>query len=219
MKTKIIDALKARFSGVNEQILNRIADKLAKTVTTEAEVQPAVDGVTFQQIIDGEADRRATEATQTAVVNYEKKHGLKDGQKVEAGGGEPPLKKEKQEASGELTLEAITAAISAANKPLIDRIAAIETGKVTETRKQKLDTIIEKLPDALRKPFSRISLTGMTDDEFDTFLTETKADAEVVISDLAAKGSVIQPPKGGGGSQTKEATKEELDAVVKKISI
>jgi hypothetical protein len=87
MKQQIQDALKTRFEGIDEKILNRIAEKTAKTVTTEDGVQPAVDGVTFQQIIDGESDRRATEATQKAVTNYEKKHGLKDGQKIETGGG------------------------------------------------------------------------------------------------------------------------------------
>ena len=225
MKQKIIEALKARFSGVNEQILNRIAEKLVKTVTTDEQVQPAVDGVTFQQIIDGEADRRATDATQTAVTNYEKKYGLKDGQKAQAGGGaEPddPTKKHNTGATGgELTLEAITAAISAANKPLLDRIASIETGKVSETRKQKLDAIIGKLPEQLRKPYSRIPLTDMTDEDFETFLTETTTETEGVIADLTAKGSVLRPPAGGGSTKTnnKEATKEELDAVISKLQI
>jgi hypothetical protein len=55
-------------------------------VTEETAVQGTVDAVTVQQVIDGEADRRATEATQTAVSNYEKKHSLKEGKPVEPGG-------------------------------------------------------------------------------------------------------------------------------------
>ena len=53
MKQKILEALKTRFIGVDEKVLNRVAEKLAKTVTTEEGVQPAVDATTFQQIIDG----------------------------------------------------------------------------------------------------------------------------------------------------------------------
>jgi hypothetical protein len=36
MKNKILDALKAKFEGVSEAILGRIAEKLAKTVTMQA---------------------------------------------------------------------------------------------------------------------------------------------------------------------------------------
>ena len=215
MKQKILEALKTKFNGVDEKVLNRIAEKLAKTVTTEEGVQPAVDATTFQQIIDGEADRRATEATQSAVTNYEKKHGLKDGQKVDAGDApkDEPIKPI-TEASGERTLEAIPATINAANKPLLDRIAAIETGKVSETRKQKLDAIIGKLPDNLRKPYGRIDLTAMKGEDFDTFLTETTQEVEAVLNDNETRGAVLQLP-GGNKFSKKEPTKEETDEVLK----
>lgn len=89
MRKAILDALKAKFQGVSESVLNRIADKLCKTVTTAEQVQTAVDGVTIQQVIEGYADSRATEASQTAVHTYEQKYGLKDGAKIEqpSGGG------------------------------------------------------------------------------------------------------------------------------------
>ena len=63
MKKIILDALKAKYVGVSESILNRMAEKLVKTVTKEEDVAAAVEAVTFQQI-DSEADRRATEASQ-----------------------------------------------------------------------------------------------------------------------------------------------------------
>lgn len=87
MRKQILDALKAKFQGVSESILNRIADKLCKTVTTAEQVQTAVDGVTIQQVIESYADSRATEASQTAVHTYEQKYGLKDGAKVEQPSG------------------------------------------------------------------------------------------------------------------------------------
>ena len=61
MKGKILDALKAKFTGVSDTILDRVAEKLAKTVTTEEEVKTAVDGVTFQQVLESYGDSRATE--------------------------------------------------------------------------------------------------------------------------------------------------------------
>ena len=87
MKAQLLALLIAKFMGVSEQILSRIADRLAKTATTEDQVTTAVEGVTLQSVIDSYADGRATDATNTAISNYEKKHGLTNGQK--ATGGEP----------------------------------------------------------------------------------------------------------------------------------
>ena len=78
-----MNALTTKFPGVSATILGRIADKLAKTATSAEDVKTAVDGVTFQQILESYGDSRATEAQQTAVLNYEKKYGLKEGRKVD----------------------------------------------------------------------------------------------------------------------------------------
>lgn len=67
MRKEILDALKAKFPGVSESILGRIADKLAKTASTQEQVTTAVEGVTFQQVLESYGDSRATEAQQTAV--------------------------------------------------------------------------------------------------------------------------------------------------------
>jgi hypothetical protein len=213
MRTKILEALKARFSGVNEQILSRIAERLAKTVTTDEGVQPAVDGVTFQQVIDAEADRRATEASQTAVVNYEKKHSLKEGKPVE-GGGQATQTEPASGAGGNEGTPAWAKAIIDSNRVLNEKLAALEGEKVTSSRKQKLDAVIGKLPDNLRKPYGRISLKDMAEDEFETFITETTAEVEGLAADLAAKGAVLGTPSGGGGPAKKEPPKELVAKVV-----
>lgn len=79
MKEKLLALLVAKFMGVDSAILDRIATKQAASITDEGQLQTVADGITFATILQGEADRRATEASQTAVSNYEKKHGLKDG--------------------------------------------------------------------------------------------------------------------------------------------
>jgi hypothetical protein len=220
MKLKILNALKTVFEGVDEKILNRIAEKLAKTVTAEEEVQPAVDGVTFQQIIEAEADRRATEATQTAVANYERKHGLKDGQKTEAGDANrnngPDSSKTPDSGGDKVSMELITAAVAAAVKPVSDELNALKSGKVTDERKLKLDAVTGKLPDNLRKPYNRISLKDMTDEEFDTFITEATAEVDGVVADLAAKGAVLKAPIGGA-TVKKEPSKEEAAEILSGI--
>jgi hypothetical protein len=215
MKQLILNALKTRFEGVDEKVLNRIAEKLAKTVTTEDTVQAAVDAVTFQQVIDGEADRRATEATQTAVSNYKKKYSIREGKPVSTGGGqgtqtEPGKKDDNDETP------AWAKALIESNKALEGKLATLEGEKVITSRKQKLDAVIDKLPDNLKKPYGRISLKDMTDDEFDTFITETATESEGLAADFAAKGAVMKTPIGGGFAK-KEPSKEEAAAVLSGI--
>jgi hypothetical protein len=210
MKQKIFDALKVRFSGVSDTVLNRIAEKLAKTVTTDEGVQPAVDGVTFQQVIDGEADRRATEATQTAVTNYEKKHGLKDGQKIDSGGATKP---DPVPPEGDKLTAASIAEVLAEIKALKEEMTTLKTGKISDERKAKLEAVISELPENLKKPYNRISVKDMTEDEFNTFITETTSEVDSLAADFAAKGSVLKAPLGGG-KPSKEPSKEEIAEMV-----
>lgn len=226
MKKEILDALKAKFVGVSEAILGRIADKLAKTVTTAEQVATAVEGVTFQQVLESYGDSRATEAQQTAVSNYEKKHGLKDGQQVENGGGSSTTTKQTPpEAGGDLAAQ-IAAAVQAAVKPLTDEIATLKAGRITETRKRRLGTVIEKLPEKFRKAYERTPIESLTDEEFDTLVNEINTEVEGIVSETQAKGAVFgRPVVNGTGKQNqsqgaaKEATEEEANAVVDKLNI
>ena len=129
MKKTILDARKAKFVGVSEAILDRVATKLARTVVTAEQVAPAVEGVTIQQVIDSYGDSRATEAQQTAVHNYESKYGLKDGQKIDGGGSgqqttTTTVQTETPPAAGGDIAAQIAAAVSAAVKPLTDEIVS-----------------------------------------------------------------------------------------------
>lgn len=222
MRKEILDALKAKFPGVSESILGRIADKLAKTATTQEQVTTAVEGVTIQQVLESYGDSRATEAQQTAVSNYEKKYGLKEGQKVEGGAPKTEPNKETTPAAGGDDLASqITAAVKAAVKPLQDEITALKTGKVTETRKQKLDAIISKLPEDLRKPYARTPVNDMSDEEFEALTGEIRAEVDGVLTATSVRGAVFGRPAGGAsaGSKGKEATEEEAGKVVERLGI
>ena len=213
MKQKILEALKTKFDGVDEKVLSRIAEKLAKTATTEEQVQPTVDGVTFQQIIDGEADRRVTEATQTAVINYEKKHGLKDGQKTQTGGVTVSDDLDKKGKGNSDDVPEWAKALIDSNKAFSEKLSGLEKEKLSETRKQKLDVVVSKLPENLRKPYNRIDLQAMNAEDFDTFITETTQEVEEITNDNTAKGSVFSPPRGGG-NPTGDPSKEDVATVV-----
>lgn len=221
MRKEILDALKAKFPGVSESILGRIADKLAKTASTQEQVTTAVEGVTFQQVLESYGDSWATEAQQTAVSNYEKKHGLREGQKVEGGAPKTEPEKNTPPAGGGDLASQITEAVKAAVKPLQDEIAALKTGKVTETRKQKLDAIISKLPEDLRKPYARTPVNDMSDEEFEALTGEIQTEVEGLVTATTVRGAVFGRPAGGAqaGPKGKEATEEEASKVIERLGI
>ena len=190
MRKEALDALKAKYPGVSEAILSRIADKIAKTAKTQEEVTAAVEGVTFQQVLESYGDSRATEAQQTAVTNYEKKHGLKDGKKVEDGIEKPGETKgagEGEKGGSDLAAQ-IAAAIAAEMKPLKDKV---------------LEGAPEKIRQRYEKDFARMTFND--DEDFNAWIGEITPDVEAITSDFNAKGGVVGRPKGGAaGNGDKE---------------
>lgn len=207
MKKKILEALKAKFEGVSETILDRIAAKLAKTATTEDQVATAVEGVTLQQVIESYGDSRATEAQQTAVRNYEAKYNLKDGKPEKIDGGEPN--------KGKATEPSGTEDTPAWVKELTDRLDRLEASRTAENRKQQLGKVIDRLPENLRKAYERLPLDGYSDEQFSTVLSEITTEVEGIAGETAAKGGVFGKPSVANGNNNQQAL---TDAQLKAIS-
>ena len=137
MKERILAALKAKFPGGNANVLSRIAEKLAKTVTTEEQVTTAVEGVTqgFIEVIESYGDSRATEAS--------------------------------------------------------------------------------KLPEKLRKPYERISVDALSDDEFNKLVGEVTTEVDGLMADIASKGAVFgRPAAHNGGANQKDTLTKEQEAAI-----
>lgn len=221
MKQQILTALKAKFVGVSDAILDRVATKLAQTVTTAEQVQTAVDGVTFQQVLESYGDSRATQATQTAVHNYETKYGLKDGVKVTPPEQQPPVPPVTPPvtppAGGAETVPAWAQALIDSNNSLKNELAQMKTARTTETRKQQISTLIEKLPENLRKAYSRTPVDGLTDDQFTALVGEITTEVGDIQSSIQQKGAVFgKPAAQNGGNQGAELTKEQVAAITQR---
>lgn len=220
MKKQILEALKAKFQGVSEAILNRIADKLAKTVTTAEQVATAVEGVTIQQVIESYGDSRATEAQQTAVHNYETKYGLKDGVKVDDGGGsqggqQGGVQTDQTQPQGGDAIPTWAQTLIDSNTALTERLNKMDVDRTTATRKQQLQTVIEKLPEKLRKAYERTPVDGLTEEQFNTLFSEISSEVEGIVNETHVKGAVFGRPAAQNGrtNQGNELTKEQVEAI------
>ena len=160
-----------------------------------------------------EADRRATEATKTAVENYEKKHNLKDGKpsssETPSSPAVEPSKAEEAPAWAKALIES--------NQALQAKVDALEKGKATDGRKAVFDQMVAKLPDSLRVAYSRTSYQDLSDEAFDKLRGEIEKEIDDIVKDHKAKGATFSPRASDSGktSDSDEASKEDVEAVIK----
>ena len=132
---QILTGLQQKFTGVDTAILTRIATKKAEGVTDETKVNSIVEGIGFSDVLNSYGDFRAGDASKTAVTNYEKRHNLKDGKPVETTTTTTQQQTTEQQPD---MAKIIADAVSAAVKPLSDKIAQFETEKSQATRQEQI---------------------------------------------------------------------------------
>lgn len=204
MKEKILALLIAKFAGVPNAILERIATKKAETTTTEEQATTLVEGLTLQNVFDSYGDSRATEASQTATSNYEKKYGIKDGKPV--GGGDPnPNPTGGSNEPKTLTLEDVQKVIADALRPISDTVTQREQQVKAEQRNAVILAKAKEygIPENYAK---RCAIAENID--LDTYFKELK-------QDFANDGfeGVKTPEAGGGGSANENEDIAKMIAV------
>lgn len=197
MKEKIFAGLKTKFDGVQDAILNRVAEKLSETVTTEDAVATAVEGVTLQSLLDSYADSRANEASQTAVRNFRQKHGLgEDGKPFKkedpkpqpkpepTGGDEPPQWFRDYQAKVEADLtEAKTKLQEYENSKTQEKLMGLVKAKLKE-----------KGVDEDFIPLLTKNIAIGSEDQIDQLVTGMHEDYQSIVQTKAEKGVVISVP-------------------------
>lgn len=133
---QISAGLQTKFPGVDAATLTRIASKKAEGVTDETKVNSIVEGISVADVVTNYGDFRANGAVSSAVTNYEKKHNLKDGKPVETTTTQQPTIQQPTEQPDMATI--IADAVSAAMKPLSDKLTQFETEKSQATRQERI---------------------------------------------------------------------------------
>ncbi|MDD3238642.1 MAG: hypothetical protein PHW47_00865 [Lachnospira sp.] len=132
MKEKILAALKTKFVGVDDAILDRIATKKAEGLTDESQIPAIVEGVSFSYVLTSYGDFRAGDATQSAIRNYEKKHNLKDGKPIENASPNPQPEEKKDD------VPAWAQVLIESNKALSTELSTLKQEKLQATRQEQI---------------------------------------------------------------------------------
>lgn len=188
----ILAGLQTKFSGVDAAILTRFAAKKAEGVTDASQVNSIVEGINFSDVLNSYGDFRANTAVTSAVTNYEKKHGLKDGKPIEDPNPNPNPKPEDK--TGDLT-KIIAETVSAAVKPLSDKLAQFETEKSQATRQEQILAKAKEygIPEILAKRYS------IPDDaDLDTYFKDVKQE----LANVGFQG--VTPPESAEAKIEKE---------------
>ena len=219
---RILEKLRAKFAGVSDKILEKIAKKIAEKAKTDEEIDSEVEAVTISQLLEVYGDSRATDATKTAVLNYEKKYNLKDGEKQE---GKSQQQQQQQQQVIDPDVPQWGSKLVETVSLLADKIKELTSDKLVSARKQQLNEKIKDLPESLRKVYDRVALDSMEDDAFTTFLQEVETEVKGIQNDVSAKGAVFGKPAAGvrqmqnGGGGGKEATDQEMNEVFQRLGL
>lgn len=217
MKNKILSALKNKYKnlGLGDKAFEGVADYLAATVKEEADIETAITGVEpMLKAFQGEADKlrgeNTTLKTQLAAKTETKPSDQQKPDDTKPNGDEAPA-----------WAKAMSESINTFQK----KIEALEADKVTGSRRGKLDDKLKDSPESLRnmitKNFNKMKFES--DQEFDEYLTDVSAQVEEFAKEVKIYGVSVNGKSSrglpGGGDGKKEATKEELDAVMDKLPI
>ena len=190
MNKIILEALTAKFEGVNAEILTRVADKLATKATTEEEAKALADGVSFQDLLDRYGDYRAQQASSKQPKPAPQEPKPNDPKPAPA----PQEPKHPNEPSDVLPEWA---------KELKAELESYKAQEANAKRLGKLKDILKELPESLRgryeRDFSR--LTFKDDEDFTQWVEELTPDVNSILEDYKKMGGSVTNPKGGGGNQ------------------
>lgn len=172
---QILAGLQQKFPGVDTATLTRIATKKAEGVTDETKVNSIVEVISFSDVLNNYGDFRAGQAQVSAVTNYEKKHGLKDGKPIENPKPEPPKpeppKPEPKPDEKPDIAKLIADGIAAGIKPFSDKLAAFEAKEAQAQRMAQISSVAKKygIPDFMLK-----DRTIPENTDLDTYMKDVK---------------------------------------------
>lgn len=138
---KILAGLQTKFPGADTATLTRIATRKVEGITDETKVNSIVEGISFQDVLNNYGDFRAGQAQVSAVTNYEKKHGLKDGKPLGKPDSEPPKPGEDEKPD---IAKMIANGIAAGIKPFSDKLAAFEAREAQAQRMAQVSSVAKK---------------------------------------------------------------------------
>lgn len=214
MKTRILEALRAKFEGVSDLYLEGLASSLAKK-TKEDELESAIEGVTFDRLLEHYGDTRATSAYQKAEEKVRRELEPKPENEPKPGA----------EAKGAEHLEKlIQEAVAKATGEIQRQLKETQAEGLRRERQEAFDRVMKTcrnttIQEMKSRDFGRMSFE--TAEEFDAYLGELTKDVEALNRQMAQADLLgMHQPLGitGGQPASMELGAEAIKAMVSDIN-
>lgn len=222
-KLKVIARLKALFPKANlsQKRLDALADKLAKKPADDAD-DVAIDAVIndFNEILSIEDIAREDDRTRTLESEKKKAEEEAARKKAEQGDGADPKDKTDEKADLDKDTPAWAKALIAQNKKLETDLEAIKLGKVTETKQQTAQSLIDK-SEVLKnlKPEIKNSWVKRIDLNSETPFEEQVTALEAEYTDLVqvSVNATSHAGAAGGGQAPSTVNEKEIEKLVNEM--
>lgn len=172
MNKKILEKLKTKYKdlGLGESILKVFADKLAKTVKEESEIDTVVEDVESDlRIYQSLTDQNRT--LQKKVQELEEKKDEEGDDKNPTPNTNPKPEEERKDSE----MPAWAKALVESNKALSDNLQKLQAEKIQQSNAEKLTSKLKEL--GVKENFYKIHIDGKTfenDEQIEAFATQLK---------------------------------------------
>lgn len=189
MKEKLLALLVAKFVGVSEATLERIAAKKAGSVSDESQLQSITDSIDFGQILQSEVDSKITDSNKKAIQNYEATHKLVNGKPVvtDPPKTDPPAP---DEPAWFKTYREKQDAETLALKQKLEGYEMKEN-QATLFAKAKAKLGDKKIPESY---WSKRNMSVQSEDQIEAVVTEIESDYNSFKQELINAGVIIDKP-------------------------
>ncbi len=188
--------MEGKLQGTSESYWRGVAQHYAKTITDETQIETTLDDGVIgllklnAGILQTEGDRRATEATKTAVKNAFEKLGLDEN-------GKPKVTQEDQADPTDLK-SVLEKLLNDKLTPLQDKILGFEKEK---TQSQLMGKLTSKLKEKgiPQSYYKNRNISIENDSDLETLTTAIESEYGVFRQELIDSGVVISVPKASTG--------------------
>lgn len=233
MKEKILTVLKSKYSdlGLGDAVLDSFATMLAGRITDEKDIEQQVAELSdVLKVLQSSSDKNRTENQKLKAENAKLKTQLEGASKKEEEkndeqpGEQNPDKKDNSKDDGmpewakrlESKMDSFKEKIEERVNSLQGNFEHEKETNLLEKRTQEVNAIIDSLPEGLRKPYSRLNLQKMSDEDYEALKKEIAEDVESASKELSVKGASFKPPMRGNDGVT-QMSKEKADAIAKRL--
>lgn len=217
MEEKIFEMLKTKYSnlGLSNDVLNGYAKYLAASVTEEAGIDAAV--ATIEPLLKmQQKEYDKIRAAQKKAEEVKKDNEKKDNEPIVKNEVIKNEKKEKEEKKNDEIPEWAKTLIkdfSSIKKDLSDR----DHAEIISKRRAEVESITSKLPDSVKKAYSRMNL-DVSDEDYEALKTSLTTEVEETMKEFNQKRSIFSPPYAGGGENDgNPISKKEADEIAKSV--